>query len=87
MSENYKFVQNNKCEYFPCHKIKDKEKFNCLFCFCPLYLLKEDCEGNFKYGTTGTKDCSSCTIPHLENGYDYIISKMDEVIDRAKKRD
>ncbi len=84
MSENYKFVQNKKCEYFPCHRVKDVESFNCLFCFCPLYLLKEDCEGNYKYNT-GIKDCSHCTIPHSKGGYDYIMSKMGEVIDRAKK--
>lgn len=23
--KNYKFVQNSKCEYFPCHKVKDEE--------------------------------------------------------------
>ncbi|MCD6436508.1 MAG: cysteine-rich small domain-containing protein [Clostridiales bacterium] len=79
MSENYKFVQNRKCEYFPCHKGIDEEKFNCLFCFCPLYMLKDKCGGNFKY-TNGIKDCSDCTIPHSEKGYEYIMSKMDEVI-------
>lgn len=86
MSQNYKFVQNNKCEYFPCHKVKDKENFNCLFCFCPLYMLKEDCGGNFKYNH-GTKDCSSCTIPRSEGGYDYIMSKMGRVIEIASERD
>ena len=42
MSENYKFVQNKACEYFPCHKTSDPENFNCLFCFCPLYMLKQE---------------------------------------------
>ncbi|MCT4566558.1 MAG: cysteine-rich small domain-containing protein [Maledivibacter sp.] len=86
MSENYKFVQNSKCEYFPCHKVKDTEKFNCLFCFCPLYMLKDKCGGNFKYNH-GTKDCSDCTIPHSENGYEYIMSKMGEVIKIGSERD
>lgn len=86
MSENYKFVQNTKCEYFPCHKIKDEKKFNCLFCFCPLYMLKDNCGGNFKYNN-GIKDCSDCMIPHSEGGYDYIMSKMGEVIEKASERD
>lgn len=86
MSENYKFVQNRKCEYFPCHRVEDEDRFNCLFCFCPLYLLKEGCGGNFKYNN-GIKDCSNCTIPHLEGGYDHIMSKMGEVMDKAKKDD
>jgi len=79
MSENYKFFQNKKCEYFPCHKVKDIENFNCLFCFCPLYMLKDKCGGNFVYNN-GIKDCSFCTIPHSKGGYDYIIAKMEEVI-------
>ena len=49
MSENYKFFQNTKCEYFPCHKVENEKHFNCLFCFCPLYMLKDKCGGNFKY--------------------------------------
>lgn len=84
MSEFYKFFQNSKCEYFPCHKVADKETFNCLFCYCPLYLLKEKCGGNFDY-SHGIKDCSKCTIPHSKGGYDYIRGKMDEVINLAKK--
>ena len=39
MSEYYKFFQNKKCEYFPCHKGIPEEDFNCLFCYCPLYTL------------------------------------------------
>lgn len=83
---NYKFVQNTKCEYFPCHRVKDEEKFNCLFCFCPLYMLKDKCGGNFKYNHD-TKDCSDCTIPHSDGGYDYIMSKMEEVIRIGSERD
>ncbi len=79
MGENYKFVQNRNCEYFPCHNVKNKDDFNCLFCFCPLYVLKDKCGGNFKY-TNGTKDCSECLIPHTREGYDYIMTKIDEVI-------
>lgn len=45
MSENYKFVQNRKCEYFPCHKVENEDEFNCLFCFCPLYMLKKSVVG------------------------------------------
>ncbi|SHH14881.1 cysteine-rich small domain-containing protein [Tepidibacter thalassicus] len=79
MSENYKFVQNTKCEYFPCHKTNDKENFNCLFCFCPLYALKDKCGGNFTYNND-IKDCSNCTIPHSKNGYEHIMSKIEEII-------
>lgn len=86
MSENYKHFQNKKCEFFPCHKGIDEEDFNCLFCYCPLYLLKEDCGGNYKYDeATGIKDCSNCLIPHSKDAYDYIMSKINLVIERAKK--
>lgn len=82
MSENYKFNQHLKCEFFPCHKTEDKEKFNCLFCYCPLYMLGADCGGNFKENH-GIKDCSDCMIPHGPNGYDYIMSKMKDVIEKG----
>jgi len=76
MSENYKFFQHKKCEFFPCHKVKDEEKFNCLFCYCPLYFL-EECGGN-NTNFNGVKDCSNCMIPHSQNGYDYIFNKIVE---------
>ncbi len=85
MSENYKFVQNKKCEFFPCHKLEE-EKFNCLFCYCPLYMLGDDCGGNFTYLENGIKDCSNCTIPHIKGtGYTFVMKKMDEVIEKTKK--
>ncbi|MGL5694068.1 MAG: cysteine-rich small domain-containing protein, partial [Peptostreptococcaceae bacterium] len=53
MSENYKFFNHKTCECFPCHKTNKPEEFNCLFCYCPLYALGEDCGGNFKYNESG----------------------------------
>jgi len=79
---SYKYYQNTDCEYFPCHK-KNGEFFNCMFCYCPLYLL-EDCGGNYKY-YQGIKDCSDCLIPHSEKGYDYINKKLKTEIERRKK--
>ena len=84
MSVNYKFNQNKKCEYFPCHKLVETEKFNCLFCYCPLYMLGDECGGNFKINH-GIKDCSDCTIPHDEGSYDYIMSKISMVIERGSE--
>ncbi|MEG0292249.1 MAG: cysteine-rich small domain-containing protein [Anaerovoracaceae bacterium] len=85
--ENYKFFNNNKCEYFPCHNVKEKEKFNCLFCFCPLYALGDKCGGNFKFMENGTKDCSNCLIPHTEGSYDYIMKKWPMICDLAKNKE
>ncbi|SHK26621.1 Cysteine-rich small domain-containing protein [Hathewaya proteolytica DSM 3090] len=85
MSENYKFVQHTKCEFFPCHKGVANEDFNCLFCYCPLYTLGSKCGGNFTYNERGIKDCSKCAIPHSKNGYQYIMSKWDDVSELAKK--
>lgn len=83
--ENYKFFQNSKCEYFPCHKVEKEEDFNCLFCFCPLYALGDKCGGNFKYTENGIKNCSECILPHSRSGYDYIMSKIGEIIKISKK--
>lgn len=78
---NYKFFSNTKCEYFPCHKTNDPENFNCLFCYCPLYALKDKCGGNFRYTEKGIKDCTNCTLPHQRKNYDYIIGKFKEIVE------
>ena len=75
---HYDFFQNRECEYYPCHQGADPENFNCLFCFCPLYALGDKCGGNFRILPNGIKDCSDCTIPHSENGYDYVMNKLRE---------
>ena len=81
---NYKFFSNTKCEYFPCHKTNDPENFNCLFCYCPLYALKDKCGGNFRYTEKGIKDCTNCTLPHQRKNYDYIIGKFKEIVEMTK---
>jgi len=83
MSQHYKFFQNKECEYFPCHKVKNEEEFNCLFCYCPLYMLKDECGGNFNYDRE-IKDCSKCLKPHTKSSYEFIMSKMDVVMERGK---
>lgn len=82
MSENFKFNQNLKCEYFPCHKGVEASEFNCLFCYCPLYMLKNECGGDFIINH-GIKDCTNCTKPHDKESYAYIMSKMKVVIERG----
>ena len=43
MENSYRFFENRDCKYFPCHEgLKD---FNCLFCYCPMYHIK-NCPGN-----------------------------------------
>ena len=81
---NYKFFSNTKCEYFPCRKTNDPENFNCLFCYCPLYALKDKCGGNFRYTEKGIKDCTNCTLPHQRKNYDYIIGKFKEIVEITK---
>ncbi len=87
MSENYKFFNHKECEFFPCHKTNDTDNFNCLFCYCPLYALKDKCGGNFRYTDKGIKDCSKCTLPHKKDNYDYIMGKFKDIINITKKDD
>lgn len=75
MTNGSRYFKNTQCEYFPCHDT-DAECFNCLFCYCPLYSMGEKCGGNFVYDENGIKDCTNCLVPHKENGYEYIISKI-----------
>ncbi len=84
--KHFAFMQNRKCEYFPCHKTGDLDNFNCLFCYCPLYALGDKCGGNFKLNEGGIKDCSDCLIPHRRKGYGYIVSKYPEIVALVKKQ-
>lgn len=77
MKNSSTFFRNRECEYFPCHRVEDDQNFNCLFCYCPLYLL-EDCGGNYCFTENGVKDCSDCKLPHMAKNYEYIISKLKE---------
>lgn len=83
---NYDFFQNRECEYFPCHTGADPEKFNCLFCFCPLYALGDQCGGNFSFMENGIKDCSGCHKPHIRENYGQILEKIPQVLELAKAK-
>lgn len=83
---HYDFFQNRECEYFPCHAGADPDAFSCLFCFCPLYALGDQCGGNFSYTEQGIKDCSCCLKPHRRENYEKIMKKMDKVMELAKKK-
>ncbi len=82
---HYDFFQNKECEYFPCHEGADRENFNCLFCFCPLYALGDKCGGNFTYLDNGVKDCSNCRLPHHRENYGRICEKLRDVSELVKK--
>ena len=86
-TENYKFTQHKECEFFPCHPTQHPETFNCLFCYCPLYALGENCGGNYKYLENAIKDCSGCRVPHVKaKGYDHVMSKYGELMELARKK-
>ncbi len=84
---NYEFFQNKECEYFPCHKGADPESFSCLFCYCPLYALGDQCGGNFTYTQGGIKDCSNCLRPHKKGQYQSICKDLEKVIQLARKKE
>ena len=82
---HYDFFQNRECEYFPCHPGADPETFSCLFCYCPLYCLGEQCGGSFRYTENGIKDCTNCLRPHRRENYDAICDKMSQVLELATR--
>ena len=88
-TENFKFFCHRQCEYFPCHQLKGgmaEEDFNCLFCYCPLYALGEDCGGNFVYLSNGRKDCSNCLIPHMRENYGRILDRYPQLCRLAARK-
>ena len=50
------------------------------------YFSNTQCEYyHFEYLANGVKSCMNCGIPHSEKGYDYIMSKIGDVIRKAEK--
>lgn len=81
MEHSHRFFENRDCKYFPCHK--GLTEFNCLFCYCPMY-LRENCLGNPRFIQKEDriiKDCTGCTFPHQPENYDKIIEFLKK---RAK---
>lgn len=68
---SYKFFQNKKCQYFPCHAHVKEKDFSCLFCFCPL--LPNCNERNYE-----GKKCEDCYYPHMRGNYNKIIRKLKD---------
>ena len=85
-NKHYAYFQNRECEYFPCHKGADPENFSCLFCYCPLYALGDQCGGGFRYLDDGTKSCEGCLIPHRRENYGKITARYAEIAELAKKK-
>lgn len=83
MNNSSSFFCNKDCQYFPCHEVEDTEKFNCLFCYCPLYMLGERCGGNFRYTKKGIKNCKYCSIPHSPDAAEYIRTRFAEIAANA----
>ena len=80
MPENknsHRFFCNLECEYYPCHETEGK--LNCLFCFCPLYRLGDNCPGNPEFiekDDVRIKSCMNCTFPHDPDNYDKIMELL-----------
>ena len=84
-NKHYSFFCNRECEFFPCHKTDDPEHFNCMFCYCPLYVLGDKCGGNFVRTDSGLKDCSNCLLPHHVNSYGYITEHFSSIVEAMEK--
>lgn len=83
MNDSSRFFANRSCEYFPCHEGADPDKFNCLFCYCPLYALGTKCGGSFSLMPDGVKDCSACRFPHMPENYDAVIARFGDIVRAA----
>ena len=86
MEHSHRFFRNPDCEYFPCHPGADPEHFNCMFCYCPLYVLDDKCGGCFTYTADGVKDCSNCLLPHQPEGYDRVLEHWPELLKLMETR-
>ena len=85
--KGFAFFQNTACEYFPCHQTENPADFNCLFCYCPLYVLGRNCGGHLTYTENGIKDCSACMVPHKRGNYGYITGRFQDIVRKMQQED
>ena len=88
--KRYAFFQNTECEFFPCHKLHgeaDPARFNCLFCYCPLYALGRKCGGSYRYTERGIKDCTGCVFPHVPENYGRIMEAFSQIMEVVRRED
>lgn len=85
--KHFAFYTNKECEYYPCHPVPEGTEFNCLFCYCPLYMLGRKCGGNFTYLESGVKDCSKCLVPHRRENYGFIADSFQKIAGEMAERE
>ena len=85
--KHFAFYTNKECEYYPCHPVPEGTEFNCLFCYCPLYMLGRKCGGNFTYLESGVKDCSECLVPHRRENYGFIADSFQKIAGEMAERE
>ncbi|MBR0382058.1 MAG: cysteine-rich small domain-containing protein [Eubacterium sp.] len=78
-TKKYAFFSHKECEYFPCHRTSDPDNFNCLFCYCPLYVLGDKCGGNFRFTEKGVKDCTGCLFPHKRENFEKVTARYKDI--------
>ena len=83
----YSFFQHRACEFFPCHAGVEEKDFNCLFCYCPLYLLGRGCGGSFSYNEKGDKVCTGCAFPHRRENYDAVLARYGDIREMLRRND
>ena len=79
MNNGSSFFSNTECEYYPCHKNAEDGKFNCLFCYCPLYPFGERCGGKFEYTEKNIKSCENCLLPHIPQNYEKVLKNLKKM--------
>ena len=82
-----RFLYQQGVEYYPCHPVPEGTEFNCLFCYCPLYMLGRKCGGNFTYLESGVKDCSKCLVPHRRENYGFIADSFQKIAGEMAERE
>ena len=61
--KHFAFYTNKECEYYPCHPVPEGTEFNCLFCYCPLYMLGRKCGGTSPIWKAASRTAASAWYP------------------------
>lgn len=70
------FLKIQNVNIFPV--MRGVERFNCLFCYCPMYHI-EHCPGNPVYiekNGVKIKVCTNCNFPHRPENYDIVVARL-----------
>jgi len=73
---------DTNCEYYPCHKCKDKQ--HCDFCYCPFYPCGDSSTGGKWIKNKNVWSCEGCEWIHMKSTVDCVKKGLNNILEEVE---